>query len=226
MFSFLLLYFTSLLLVPSDSIAETFKVIRVLDGDTIVLNNDERVRLIGVNTNEKYHPLKPVEYFAKEATEFTEELMEGKKVNLEYDIEKRGKYGRILAYVYLIDGTFVNEEIIRNGFGFAYTKYPFKYMAKFISIEREAKNNRRGYWKNGGKGELDWIIDREQKPFEIYYMSQNLWGIKYNGFVKTRLSDDQLLVNIKNLRQWIYEFHEDDLSKKLIEYSWEKVVTK
>lgn len=215
-----------LFLFSSLSLAESFQVFRVLDGDTIVLDNDERVRLIGVNTNEKSHPHKPVEYFSKEATEFTKALVEGKKVNLKYDIEKRGKYGRLLAYVYLMDGTFVNAEIIKQGFGFAYTKYPFKYMDNFIKIEEEARTNKRGYWEYGGKGELKWIIKGEQKPFEIYYMSQNLWGIKYNRFVKTRLNDEQLTVDLNKLRQWINEFHEDDLRKKLKESEWEEVITK
>jgi endonuclease YncB( thermonuclease family) len=205
-----------------SAIADQFRVTKVLDGDTIVLDNDERVRLIGVNTNEKFHPLKPVEYYSKEATKFTKELVEGKKARLEYDVERRGKYGRLLAYVYLMDGTFVNAEIIKQGFGFAYRKYPFKYMDEFIIFENEAKINRRGYWKYGGAGELNWIIEKKQKPFKIFYMSQDLWGIRYNSFIKTRLTDDQLTASINNLRQWVIEFHYDDLRKKLLISGWEE----
>ncbi len=92
-----------------------FQVTRVIDGDTILLANGERVRLIGVDTPELYHPFKPVQYFAREASEFTREMVEGKQVRLEYDWQRRDRYGRLLAYVYLDDSTFLNAEIIRQG---------------------------------------------------------------------------------------------------------------
>ena len=105
---------------------------------------------------------------------FTKDLLEGKEIRLEFDKEKRGKYGRLLAYVFLLDGTFVNAEIIKEGYGFAYTKYTFKYKDKFLALEREAQNNNLGYWKYGGKGEIDWIIEKGQYPFEVFQMSQKL----------------------------------------------------
>ena len=141
---------TFLFILPSTSLANQYSVSRVLDGDTIILNNSEHVRLIGVDTTEKSHPLKPVEFFSKEATEFTKKLVEGKQVRLEFDKEKRGKYGRLLAYVYLLDGTFVNAEIIKQGYGFAYTKYPFKYMETFVKLRK------RGQEKQGRLLEIWW----------------------------------------------------------------------
>jgi micrococcal nuclease len=74
-------------------------------------------------------------------------MVEKKQVRLEYDWQKRDKYGRLLAYVYLEDGTFLNAEIIKQGYGFAYTKYPFKYLEEFRQYEREARNNSKGLWK-------------------------------------------------------------------------------
>ncbi len=137
------------LLVGILSVANpVFHVTRVIDGDTLLLSNGERVRLIGVDTPELCHPLKPVQYFAREASEFTREMVEGKKVRLEYDWQKRDKYGRLLAYVYLKNGTFLNAEIIKQGYGFAYTKYPFRYMEEFRQYEREARENGRGLWKH------------------------------------------------------------------------------
>ena len=106
------------------------------------------MRLIGVDTPEICHPLEPVQYFAKEASEFTRKIVEGKKVRLEYDWQKRDKYGRLLAYVYLEDSTFLNAEIIKQGYGFAYTKYRFRYMEKFRQYEKEARENERGLWKH------------------------------------------------------------------------------
>jgi micrococcal nuclease len=133
------------------SIAQNFYLCtRVIDGDTIIVNIEgkkEKVRLIGVDTPETKHPKKPVQRFGKEAYLFTKKMVEGKEVRLEYDWQKRDKYGRLLAYVYLMDGTFLNAEIIKQGYGFAYTKYPFKYLDEFRRYEREARENGRGLWR-------------------------------------------------------------------------------
>jgi micrococcal nuclease len=124
---------------------------RVVDGDTLVLGSGERVRLIGVDTPELERPNSPVEYFAKEAAAFTKRLAEGKRVKLEYDpanahIEHKDRYGRTLAYVFLEDGTLVNAEIIRQGYGHAYTRYPFSRMQEFRRLEREAREQGSGLW--------------------------------------------------------------------------------
>ena len=120
---------------------------RVVDGDTIVVEGIGKVRLIGVDTPETVHPRKPVEYFGKEASNFTKRMVGEKKVRLEYDWQRKDKYNRTLAYVYLEDGTFLNAEIIKQGYGQAYTKYPFKYLDQFRKYEKEARENKRGLWK-------------------------------------------------------------------------------
>ncbi len=119
---------------------------RVVDGDTIIVEGVGRVRLIGVDTPETVHPNQPVEFFGKEASAFTRRLVEGKRVRLEYDSDRTDRYGRTLAYVYLPNGTFVNAEIIRRGYGHAYTRFPFQHMETFRQLEREARNGRRGLW--------------------------------------------------------------------------------
>ena len=139
--------FLILILLLSLSHAQTYTVQRAVDGDTLLLTNGEYVRLIGVDTPETKHPQKPVEYFGKEAYQFTRRMVEGKEVRLEYDQTRRDRYNRILAYVCLMDGTFLNAEIIKQGYRFAYTKYPFKYMEEFRRCEREARENKRGLWK-------------------------------------------------------------------------------
>ncbi|HJN03019.1 MAG TPA: thermonuclease family protein [Nitrospinota bacterium] len=123
---------------------------RAIDGDTIIVNiagAKARVRLIGVDTPETKHPRKPVQYFGKEASMFTANMVEGKKVRLEFDQNQRDRYKRLLAYVYLEDGTFLNAEIVKQGYGHAYTKFPFKYMQEFRIYEREARIRKRGLWK-------------------------------------------------------------------------------
>jgi micrococcal nuclease len=126
---------------------------RVVDGDTLVLGTGERVRLIGVNTPETKHPQKPVEVFGKEASAFTKRMVEGKLVRLEYDpvasrrSDGKDRYSRTLAYVFLQDGTHLNAEIIRQGYGFAVSgSPPLKYQEEFRQLEREAGEQRRGLW--------------------------------------------------------------------------------
>ena len=149
-----LIYFLKLtfsfLILPSllySGDLQSSLVKRVIDGDTLFLDNGENVRLIGVDTPETKHPRKPVQWFGKEAYLFTKGMVEGKQVRLEFDWQKRDKYRRLLAYVYLLDGTLLNAEIIKQGYGFAYTKYPFKYLEEFRSYEREAREQGRGLWR-------------------------------------------------------------------------------
>ena len=77
--------------------------IRVIDGDTIELDGGEKVRYIGIDTPETKHPRKPVQWMGKEATAANQVLVEGRKVQLEYDVERKDKYGRMLAYVWAGD---------------------------------------------------------------------------------------------------------------------------
>lgn len=121
-------------------------IVRVVDGDTVVLDGNERVRLIGVDMPESVDPRRPVQYFGQEASAFTHRMAEGKRARLAYDQERTDRYGRTLAYVYLEDGTFLNAEIIRQGYGHAYTRFRFRYADEFRAYEREARENRRGLW--------------------------------------------------------------------------------
>lgn len=123
-----------------------FRVTRVLDGDTIVLNNGERVRLIGVDAPETHHPELPVQRFGEEATEFLKRFAEGFECTLEYEPNNlRDQYGRLLAYVFVGD-RLANAEIIRRGYAYAYTRFPFRRRAEFIALEREARARQYGLW--------------------------------------------------------------------------------
>lgn len=126
---------------------ETFLVKRVVDGDTIELDNGEKVRYIGINTPESVDPRRKVECFGKEASVYNKELVEGKEVRLERDISERDTYGRLLRFVYLEDGTFVNEVLVREGYAFVST-YPPDVVKQdiFRQAELEARNEKRGLW--------------------------------------------------------------------------------
>jgi len=125
-------------------------VVRVVDGDTIVVqvdDSEETVRFIGVNTPETKHPEKPVECYGEEASAFTESLLPvGSSVRLELDVQERDKYGRLLAYVWL-DGTMVNEVLLSEGYAQVMTIPPnVRYAERFLEAEREARAEGRGLW--------------------------------------------------------------------------------
>lgn len=123
------------------------KVKRVIDGDTILLQNGERVRYIGVNAPEVDHSPKGAEPLGREAKEANRRLVEGKRVRLEFDAERRDKYGRLLAYVFLEDGTFANGWLVERGLAKAVSYPPnLKYQDLLKKLEQEAQEKRLGVW--------------------------------------------------------------------------------
>jgi micrococcal nuclease len=128
------------------------KVSRVIDGDTFEIVNrgtKERVRLIGVDTPETVKPDSPAEPFGKEASDFTRKMIEGKMVRLEFDVQERDKYGRLLAYVYLEDGTMLNSRLLEEGLASIVTIPPNVRMADtFLKIQRKARQEKKGIWKD------------------------------------------------------------------------------
>jgi micrococcal nuclease len=127
-------------------------VVRTVDGDTVVLDGNEKVRLIGINTPESVDPRRPVQPFGKEAAAFTRRLLEGRRVRVERDVEPRDRYGRSLAYLHLEDGTHVNLLLVEEGYASAY-RYPpnVRYADAFRAAERRAREGRKGLWGAGGK---------------------------------------------------------------------------
>jgi len=129
------------------------RVIKVLDGDSIILANGEEVRYLGIDTPEYGQP------FAEEAREFNRRLVKDRTVELEFDIEKRDHYGRLLAYVF-VGKTFVNAELVKAGYAYVYTNPPnVKYRKLFLRLQKEARENRRGLWS------------REVPDTEPYYVA-------------------------------------------------------
>lgn len=136
--------------LPTATVADgegTWRIQRVVDGDTVVLQDGQRVRLIGVDTPETKHPARPVEPFGPEASAFTKRAVEGRVVQLKFDREKIDRYQRVLAYVYVGDWC-LNEELIRAGYSRCITKYPFdrSMKARFRLAEQEARQQQRGIW--------------------------------------------------------------------------------
>lgn len=128
-----------------------YDVALVVDGDTIEVEMNgtiERVRFIGVDTPEKNHPEKPVQCFAQAATDHLKDLIGSSEVRLESDPtnQNRDRYNRLLRYVYLPDDTLLNAEQIADGYGFAYTAFPFSKMLEFQALEAQARQQNLGLW--------------------------------------------------------------------------------
>ncbi|OGX13977.1 MAG: hypothetical protein A2351_05360 [Omnitrophica bacterium RIFOXYB12_FULL_50_7] len=155
--------FILFLLTSPCQAADPLTVTKVIDGATLELSNGEEVRLIGVNFHAE-------DAQGKGAAEFTRKLVEGKQIRLEYDVQKKDKYGRTLAYVYVVTNTstaveinmapgfylvpgekfyedFLNATIIRSGYAQVMTIQPnVKYQDLFVKLEKEARESKRGLW--------------------------------------------------------------------------------
>lgn len=109
-----------------------------------------RVRMIGIDTPETVHPSKPVQAYGKEASAFTFALLEGKNVQLEFDSigDLWDKYERLLAYIFVEDGTFAQADLLRHGLAYAYLRFPFSRSAEFVAYENEAKQAKLGLWSD------------------------------------------------------------------------------
>ena len=104
--------------------------------------------MIGIDAPEtRKSEHKEIGYYGKEAKNYLKNLLQNKKVKLEFDVEKLDQYKRTLAYVYLEDGTFVNADLIKNGYAMVMTFPPnVKYVDEFVKLQKEARNNKRGLW--------------------------------------------------------------------------------
>ena len=151
--------------VPTDVLAPTMtnvpnekqkvKVVRVIDGDTVEIEGNIKVRYIGVNTPELRDPRKPIECFGQAASDENKRLVEGKEIYIQKDVSETDKFKRLLRYVWIGDPTvssaeaiFVNDYLVRQGFAQVST-YPLdvKYVSQFLEAQKEAQENKRGLWK-------------------------------------------------------------------------------
>lgn len=132
---------------------QTFQVLKVVDGDTLsvdIRGKKEVVRLLGIDTPETVDPRKPVQCFGKAASDKMKTFVAGKSVILIDDSTQgnRDKYNRLLRYVYLPDKvrTFVNGEMVKQGYAFSYKEYPTKMLVRFNAWEKYAREHSLGLW--------------------------------------------------------------------------------
>lgn len=146
-----LLFFATVLTVgaaPGSALEGV--VVKVVDGDTIHVrlgDRVERVRYIGVNAPELHHPVKGEEPGGREAARVNAELVAGRHVSLELDVQARDRYGRLLAYV-RVGPVMVNAELVRLGYAQVMTVPPnVRYQDVFLKLQREAREAARGLWR-------------------------------------------------------------------------------
>lgn len=158
---FLVFTFIKQIPTPETTQKETFIVARVIDGDTFELSNGQRVRMLGIDTPEKYdskkldrdieitrQDKKTIKKLGELASEYVKNFLEGKKVILEKEPygDDKDKYGRLLRWVYLEDGTLVNGKIVADGYANVYEEFPVSKTPELRKLEREARENKRGLW--------------------------------------------------------------------------------
>lgn len=130
-----------------------YAIVRYVDGDTIVVNmngTDETIRFIGIDTPETHKPNTPVQCYGPAAAAHTQNTIKaaGGKVRLVSDSlsTNRDRYNRLLRYVYLPDGTDLNELNVQEGYAFYYPYFPFSKKADFLAAEKSAQAAHKGLW--------------------------------------------------------------------------------
>jgi micrococcal nuclease len=134
--------------------SKTFAVVNVVDGDTLDINvpdgryDHTRIRLWGVDTPETKKPNTPVMYFGPEAYEFTMKLTLAKPVTVYLDkTDTRDKYNRLLAYIQLSDGRYLNELLLSEGFAYFDFRFRHSFYNKYKQLESAARNSTKGLWE-------------------------------------------------------------------------------
>lgn len=151
----------------------TFPVVRVVDGDTLYINAPDgassvtEVRLLGIDAPEMPRDAQKAMYYAERATRFARGLAQRKTVTLYVDEDgaTRGKYGRLLAYAQLPDGTFLNEQLVAEGYAYADLRFPHSYYQKYRQLEAGARALDKGLWAECTREQLPAWLQRMRPDF-------------------------------------------------------------
>jgi micrococcal nuclease len=148
--------------------ADWYTIKWVTDGDTVVLKDGRKVRYIGINAPEIGHADQKAEPFGNTAKEFNEKLVSFKKVRLEFGEEQYDQYGRLLAYVFLQEETFVNKALLERGYAHVLPRIPNgKYEDEFLTVQRNAMSAGKGIWQNWKEKEAGYLGNRHSKRFHL-----------------------------------------------------------
>lgn len=148
--------------------AEAVRVKYINDGDTVQLTDGRLLRYIGINAPEIDHARKTAQPLGFEARSQNAGLVAGQVLRLEFDIERLDDYGRSLAYVFLADGSMVNERLLRAGLAFCLLRMPnLKYESRLLAAQRAAMREGRGLWRNWREGEGRYVGNRNSRRFHL-----------------------------------------------------------
>ena len=140
----------------------------VVDGDTVVLQDGQKVRYIGINAPELASDDHEAEPYGEASKKFNVRLVDRKKLRLEFDKERRDQYKRLLAYVFLEDGTFVNAEILSNGYAYLLQRRPnLKYDAILLQSQRSAMSAKKGIWQNWMEHKNTVVGNKNSRRFHL-----------------------------------------------------------
>ncbi|MHC4293119.1 MAG: thermonuclease family protein [Planctomycetota bacterium] len=147
-----------------------FRVLKVVDGDTLDIDEPDgqddttRIRLWGVDTPETKNPSTGQMFFGPQASDFTTKSTLNKQVTVFLDEgnNTRGKYGRLLAYIQLPDGRFVNEALLTGGFGYADVRFKHSFYHKYQQLETAARSQKKGLWQEVKREQLPIWLQREK----------------------------------------------------------------
>ncbi|OQX65426.1 MAG: nuclease (SNase domain-containing protein) [Deltaproteobacteria bacterium] len=169
-----------------------YRVRFVYDGDTIELENGEKVRYLGIDAPEVDHEGTGSQFMAHAAWKFNRTLLKGAEVRLERDREKRDHYGRLLAYVFLRNGKMVNVLMVRNGLAHVMF-YPsnLRYRRILLESQRAAMKEKRGIWNRNLKEKTGIIYLGNRKTLRFHRpgcpFSANISG-KHRVLFETRFA--------------------------------------
>jgi micrococcal nuclease len=164
--------------IEKHSTGETAFVKKIFDGDTFeaeISGKIEKVRMLGIDSPERWdsekfdrdmertgRDKKTIQQLGELSYEHTVKLISGKKVILKPEPggDNKDKYGRLLRYVYLEDGTFVNMVIVEDGYANAYRKFRLSKQKDFIEAEKKAREDKKGLW--GNQAGIDYMNNRDK----------------------------------------------------------------
>jgi len=188
---FLLLLFSLFISVSCKKKSQFFpenlikvRVKKVLDGDTVILENGERLRYAGINAPELHTPKNVPHPFAFSAYKLNKKLAEGRTFYLELSFRKRDKYGRLLGELYFENGTTVSEIIVKEGLAFVcYYPGSSKYYKKYLPLQKKALKERKGIFS---------LLNKQPK------------GIVYVGNKKSKRFHHPACSKAKKIKRKIY----------------------
>jgi endonuclease YncB( thermonuclease family) len=155
--------------VAGYSSAQTrYKVKWVNDGDTIVLANGWRVRYIGIDAPEIDYENQKAQPYGYQARSFNKKQVLSRKITLEFDRERHDRYGRLLAYIFLADGSFLNERMLERGLAYyLYRKPNVKYDKRLLRAQQKAMKAQMGLWHNWKEIQRRYIGNRNSRRFHL-----------------------------------------------------------